>query len=84
MQGTGVATNNSCCEILVSIINEDQNCLNPWRWFSKMYMLGKVYMFPTLQPLCKKVMKDFYLLLIFFAIMFVLSYVLAWHNDYLI
>ena len=32
----------------------------------------------------KKVMKDFYLLLLFFAIMFVLSYILAWHNDYLI
>jgi len=29
-------------------------------------------------------MKDFYLLLIFFVIMFVLSYVLAWHNGYLI
>jgi len=32
----------------------------------------------------KKVMKDFYLLLLFFAIMFVLSYILAWHNNYLI
>ena len=32
----------------------------------------------------KRYMKDFYLLLLFFAIMFVLSYVLAWHNNYLI
>ena len=30
--------------------------MNPWRWFSKMYSLGEVSMFPTLQPLCKKVM----------------------------
>ena len=29
-------------------------------------------------------MKDFYLLLIYFAIMFVLSYLLAWYNGYLI
>jgi len=49
-----------------------------------MYMLGKVYMFPTHEPLVQKIMKDFYLLLIYFAIMFVLSYLLAWHNGYLI
>ena len=49
--GVGVATINSYCETLASIINEDQSCLNPWRWFGKMYSLGEVSMFPTLQPL---------------------------------
>ena len=31
-----------------------------------------------------KIMKEFYLILIYFAIMFVLSYLLAWYNGYLI
>ena len=46
--------------------------------------LAKCLCSPTHEPLYKKTMKQFYLILIYFAVMTALSILIAWYNGHLI
>ena len=78
--GGRVATRNLHRDLWDISINPIDLCVGS----VKCICLAKCMCSPTHEPLCKKIMKDFYLILIYFAIMFVLSYLLAWYNGYLI